>query len=89
MEFKNGGFVADDQEMHDSSQVHGMISEIDQSQKTGVYKPNIWKYDRIEALRTEHAVRIYLFILVNIDTFFTWFIGIQLENRLLFLIKPV
>lgn len=43
MESKNGGFVADDQEMHNSSQVHGMISEIDQSQKTGVYKPNIWK----------------------------------------------
>lgn len=54
MESKNGGFVADDHGMHSPSQVHGMINEIDQIHKTGFYKPNIWKYDRIEALTIEH-----------------------------------
>lgn len=65
MESKIGGLVADDQGMHNSSQVHGMISEIDQIRKTGAYKPNIWKYHRIEALRNEYAVRIYLFQMCN------------------------
>ena len=58
MESKNGGLLADhDRGKYDSSQVHAMIAETDQIQKTGVYRPNIWKYDRIEALRNEYAVK--------------------------------
>ncbi|XP_017222440.1 alpha-farnesene synthase [Daucus carota subsp. sativus] len=60
MESKNGGLLADhDRGKYDSSQVHAMIAETDQIQKTGVYRPNIWKYDRIEALRNEYADEKY------------------------------
>ncbi|KAK1380394.1 alpha-farnesene synthase-like [Heracleum sosnowskyi] len=59
MESKNEGLATDDQVMHNHPQVYSMISKVDHIPTTGVYKPNIWKYDGIEALTIKYVHEKY------------------------------